>query len=407
MFWEWKEKTVQFRRRFRRLGKEQLEDRQMLAGDADELFGQVADLSNSSTVAMEMGCEANRTDVDRNGHTAPLDVLRLINEINKNVDIDFTNAVQRYWDVNADGELTAEDVLRVVNELNLDQPSFPSCRSIEVDVVMTQLGSVVVGGGEDVLVAELNVTSPKEITFLSSALWMPATTFSNGRLVVDGITVATNETSYFSVDFGVVPLRKGQTATVQFYAQTPERSGAYSVDLSMFIVNALPGATVNLDITGALKRTVNVVNWGLPQMLPEPSSTITQPTSIFLGQVKWVGLPGLLYHTEEVVLAFGGGNLTPDNAVAISVSGLHYRLPNGSVIDAKSYELRWDPIGVLYVTSSFDSWPAVNADEVWQIWADGITGLQPLVGVQMIPAVHPLGHDYWAHGPVRPIAINP
>ena len=408
MFWK-RKKIAQLCRHFRRLRAEQLEGRLLLAGNVDELFGQVIDLSDGFAMGeVESDCQTvNRTDVNQSGLTTPLDALIPITGINRGIrQIDFTNNVQKFWDVNADGYLTAADVLDVVNELNRVQPSFPSCRSIDVDVVMTQLENVIVGGGEDLLVAELSVTSPDEITFFSSALWAPSV-FGNGRLVVDGTTVATNGTSYFDVSFGDVPFRKGQTSNVRFYAQAPEQSGAYNVDLSMLIINALPGASVNLDIIGVMQRTVNVVNWGLPQMLSQPSNPITQSTDIFLGQVTWVGSPGLLYHAEESVLAFGGGNLTFEKAMAISVSGMHYRLPNGSVIEANSQSLAWDPIGVLYITSSFDSWPAVNAGEVWEIWADGISGLQPLVGVQMIPAVHPLGYDYWTYGPVRPISISP
>jgi hypothetical protein len=401
MFWK-RKKTAQRRRCEHRLRFEPLENRLLLA-TVDELSGQVVDSPNGSTVGeVANECQpVNRTDVDDSGLTTPLDALKVINEINRGA-VD-----QIFGDVDADGALTASDVLRIISDLNDDRPSVPSCHEIEVDVVMSSLGDVTVSGGDEVLVMELNVTSQKEVAFFRSTLLWEPTTFGFSHLDVNGVTMATNQTTFFAVDFGDVVLQKGQTQNFKFFGTAPERSGAYRDTLSAFNVDALPGARANVRVFGGFERTVNVVNWGLPQMLPEPSATITQPTNVFLGQVTWVGSPGLLYHAEESVLAFGGGNLSFENALGISVSGLHYRLPNGSVIEANSHICEWDPAGILYITSGFDSWPAVNAGDVWQIWANGISGLQPLVGVQMITAVHPLGHNYWAYGQVRPISINP
>ncbi len=64
------------------------------------------------------------TDVDANGLTTPLDVLRIINAVNRFGAQTVAELAQRdgvpvyYYDVNGDGELTAADVLAVIDELN-------------------------------------------------------------------------------------------------------------------------------------------------------------------------------------------------------------------------------------------------------------------------------------------------
>jgi hypothetical protein len=64
-----------------------------------------------------------RHDVDDNGFVQPLDVLALINELNRNGSriLPAPHAGQSpppYWDVNGDGRITPADVLDVIIYLN-------------------------------------------------------------------------------------------------------------------------------------------------------------------------------------------------------------------------------------------------------------------------------------------------
>ncbi|MCU0983010.1 MAG: dockerin type I domain-containing protein [Pirellulaceae bacterium] len=66
----------------------------------------------------------NRSDVDASGFVAPLDVLRLINEINRSGSRrlppppSWQESPPPYFDVNGDNWLTPADVLAVINEIN-------------------------------------------------------------------------------------------------------------------------------------------------------------------------------------------------------------------------------------------------------------------------------------------------
>jgi hypothetical protein len=62
----------------------------------------------------------NQFDVDGDGIVAPIDVLKLINEINRDGarELSRPNDLATYWDVSGDGFISPLDVLQVINVIN-------------------------------------------------------------------------------------------------------------------------------------------------------------------------------------------------------------------------------------------------------------------------------------------------
>lgn len=98
------------------------------AGQTDVATVQIVGLPNLQNQSLP-------TDVNASGRTSPLDVLLIINALNRFGAQTIGELAQRgdvpvyYYDVNGDDELTAADVLAVIDELNCSAIAWAACRT--------------------------------------------------------------------------------------------------------------------------------------------------------------------------------------------------------------------------------------------------------------------------------------